>query len=193
MAKKTRITLKNKNAFVRKLNTVMRDETKEVNERYLYQHTQKITNIAAGKMYKELKEWYDKYTPKKYVRSPDGENLLSTVTIIKYVTRKKYNYTFGLKLDYTKMNLNIIEGNPFPQHMTFDGDDFRLGLIDIITNTDYGHIPGILGRYHSQVDLFGSAENFIKENINKVKITEIASEAYDEVSAKHGIKIKTKR
>lgn len=193
MAKKTRITLKNKNAFVRKLNTVMRDETKEVNERYLYQYTQKITNMAAGKMYKELKEWYDQYTPKKYVRSPDGENLLSTVTTIKYVTRKKYNYTFGLKLDYTKMNLNIIEGNPFPQHMTFDGDDFRLGLIDIITNTDYGHIPGILGYHHSQVDLFGSAENFIKENINKVKITEIASEAYDEVSAKHGIKIKTKR
>lgn len=193
MAKKTRITLKNKNAFVRKLNTVMRDETKEVNERYLYQYTQKITNMAAGKMYKELKEWYDQYTPKKYVRSPDGENLLSTVTTIKYVTRKKYNYTFGLKLDYTKMNLNIIEGNPFPQHMTFDGDDFRLGLIDIITNTDYGHIPGILGYHHSQVDLFGSAENFIKENINKVKITEIVSEAYDEVSAKHGIKIKTKR
>lgn len=193
MAKKTRITLKNKNAFVRKLNTVMRDETKEVNERYLYQYTQKITNMAAGKMYKELKEWYDQYTPKKYIRSPDGENLLSTVTTIKYVTRKKYNYTFGLKLDYTKMNLNIIEGNPFPQHMTFDGDDFRLGLIDIITNTDYGHIPGILGYHHSQVDLFGSAENFIKENINKVKITEIASEAYDEVSTKHGIKIKTKR
>lgn len=194
MAKKSKVTLKNQNAFIKKLNNIMNNETKNINNRYLYQHTQKITNLAAKKMYSELSQWYNEYTPEVYIRSKDGSNLLSSITIVKYKTTKRYNYTFGLKLDYRQMNMKVLKNNPFNQHLSFSGEDFRLGLIDIITNTDYGHIPGILGYHHSQVDLFGSAEEFIKSEINIAEIKDISLKSYEaDLSKKHGIKIKTKR
>lgn len=192
MSKKSKITLKNKNLFLKKIEKIVNEETKRINSRYLYQHTYKTTNLVAQKMYLDLQSWYDQYEPKSYTRSADGKNLLSTVTIVKYKTNKKYNYHFAVKLDYTTMVRRVIK-NSYNQHLSFQKEDFRLGLIDIITNTEYGGIPGKLGKYHKQIDLFGNAENLIESQINNAEIKEIVQKGYMEMSQRYGIKIKTKR
>lgn len=192
MAKKSKITLKNQRSFVKKMEKMMNDTTKEVNKRYLYQHTYKVANMAAKSIYSDLLDWYNEYEPKKYTRAEDGKNLLSSVTIVKYKTIKKYNYRFGVKLDYTQMSKRVIK-NSFNQHLSFKREDFRLGLIDIITNPNYGSIPGILGNYHNQTDVFKSARRVVNSEINDVEIIKIATEGYKRHLQQYGIKIKTKR